>query len=1027
MSESVKKYDTFISYRRDGGWSLGRYLYERLSRDGYKVFFDVESMRSGKFNEQIYESIDDSASMVVVLPPRGLDRCVDEGDWVRKEVAYAISRGKTLIPVMMQGFSFPKTLPDDIAELPSFQGVRADSNVSADYWYENLKKYIDQQLDEPSRLHDPAPTPDQNENASIRSNFVASASFFTGREGETGTIHDRLDAGAHYLFVHGCGGIGKSELAKHYAQMYRDRYSVVLFLRYKNSLREMLLEVPVDHFRGTDEQRLEKLKGLFCSGMLVIIDNYDVPVEQETELIWLLQSGADLLITTRTNFAGIVDNTHILDLDSLPPDVLRTVFEHYSGITIIGSEDEKLFGEICRRVEYHTYAVELLARHTAFSGLTLREAADGLKAGIMQYSREDKVLTAKDDMVSRQSVPDLIRVLFRLSSLSEEQKQVLRNLSLLDYMVMTKRIYRGALNAQPSEMEALNELIERGIIRTRMAEKEEVLEMHPLIEETVRAELEPALGNCPAVYDFIRWKYVAYDWPEDVDGLHDPFSDAAEKYEFVRHAQFLLRFFANVDLCDDAALGLFCLWIRERLANPFIGTPENRYWDARLWQVPEASNSYRKEYQAISFALRGRTEKTEDLFDAQLAILHAWLRMGKAYFLYNVEEEEKIREEGTRQAFEDCFSTAAILAEKTSEIRLPASVFQAVLIAERSGSCRGLCEEIYRVCNEYISRNMSAEDMDCYDIPYDEDGRPMIGQWDKVREKRFADDYGGNDDSGMDEKKAGIHARYIAPFVNNPEKRIQVIREIMEDPELSLCEKLETIESCLEEISVFSEWLQWHRVNFYEELKGKDHTAYTDVADYCNKLLNSNRDRLKAEPECNKPYLGIKFTYFKNRILIACIEEDKEKVREILGEFLDIFKRNYDRYYLHKDSETWEEDGKPFRMIPYGNAFIEVMRMTSRIGKAAWTVMERIEALELERRIPEQLSPDLQEEIDRILADEFYDVIDHVNHAMACVTDDSDSWLTREEADKAVEYRRMLHARLEEIIDSGYKMRKEKD
>ena len=114
-------------------------------------------------------------------------------------------------------------------------------------------------------------------------------------------------------------------------------------------------------------------------------------------------------------------------------------------------------------------------------------------------------------------------------------------------------------------------------------------------------------------------------------------------------------------------------------------------------------------------------------------------------------------------------------------------------------------------------------------------------------------------------------------------------------------------------------------------------------------------------------------------------------------------------------------------MIPYGNAFIEVMRMTSRIGKAAWTVMERIEALELERRIPEQLSPDLQEEIDRILADEFYDVIDHVNHAMTCVTDDSDSWLTREEADKAVEYRRMLHERLEEIIDSGYKMRKEKD
>lgn len=438
-------------------------------------------------------------------------------------------------------------------------------------------------------------------------------------------------------------------------------------------------------------------------------------------------------------------------------------------------------------------------------------------------------------------------------------------------------------------------------------------------------------------------------------------------------------------------------------------------------------NKYLTEYQSISSMLRSRIAKTEDLFDAQLAILHAWMRMGRAFYLSYATEEEKKREEGTRQAFEDCFSTAVFLAEKTSEIRLPAAVFQAVVIAERLGSSRGLCDEIYRICNEYIARNMSVEDMGCYDIPYDEGGRPMIGRWERFREKRFPEDYVDNDNPAMDEKEERLHVRYIVPFVDNPEERIPIFREIMEDLELSLCEKLETIESCLEEISLFSEWLRWHQDEYFKELKGKDHTTYIAIMDFCNDLLNSHRARFMTDRECTAPYLDIKFLYFKNRMLIACIEEDKEKVKEILREFLDIFRRNYDRFYIHKDSVKREEDRKPYLMMPYGAPFIEVMHVTSRIGKAAWTVMERIEALELERRIPEQLSPDLQEEIDRILADEFYDVIDHVNHAMAYVTDDSDSWLTREEADKAVEYQRMLHARLDEIIDSGYKMRKKKD
>ena len=47
------KYDIFISYRRDGGQETARILRDSLAERGYRVFFDVESLRSGAFNTKL--------------------------------------------------------------------------------------------------------------------------------------------------------------------------------------------------------------------------------------------------------------------------------------------------------------------------------------------------------------------------------------------------------------------------------------------------------------------------------------------------------------------------------------------------------------------------------------------------------------------------------------------------------------------------------------------------------------------------------------------------------------------------------------------------------------------------------------------------------------------------------------------------------------------------------------------------------------------------------------------------------------
>lgn len=126
----MTEYQIFISYRRDGGEDLAGRISDKLKGLGYQVFYDVESMRSGTFNTQIYAAIEACEDVLLILPPRGLDRCKDEDDWVRLEIEHAIRCGKNIIPVMMRGFEFPAVLPGSIDGIRSYEGVK----VYAEYF-----------------------------------------------------------------------------------------------------------------------------------------------------------------------------------------------------------------------------------------------------------------------------------------------------------------------------------------------------------------------------------------------------------------------------------------------------------------------------------------------------------------------------------------------------------------------------------------------------------------------------------------------------------------------------------------------------------------------------------------------------------------------------------------------------------------------------------------------------------------------------------------------------------------------------
>lgn len=124
-------YDIFISYRRDNGEDKARILNQFLSAIGYRVFFDHESGMTGEFETEILAAVEVAPVFLMLLTPHCLDRCVEEGDWVRREIERATKFTKTIIPIRPNYdetifANLPNGIPDYVLRLSKLEFAEID-------------------------------------------------------------------------------------------------------------------------------------------------------------------------------------------------------------------------------------------------------------------------------------------------------------------------------------------------------------------------------------------------------------------------------------------------------------------------------------------------------------------------------------------------------------------------------------------------------------------------------------------------------------------------------------------------------------------------------------------------------------------------------------------------------------------------------------------------------------------------------------------------------------------------------------
>ena len=467
----------------------------------------------------------------------------------------------------------------------------------------------------------------------LRSSGISNTIRFVGREKEISRIHEAFAEGKHAVFLHGEGGMGKSCTAIAYSEAYRDEYDAVIFLRYRDSLQETLNRIEICNFDGgNDKEREQTLRRLLDNHVLLIIDNFDVEIDQDEYLPELIDYPAHILFTSRTDFASAYEGSVAqIDVGRLTDEQALDIFAHASRLDAETLARSEGYAKLCKRVEYNTLLLELMGRQCAASCISANELWQRMRHGLNQSERMEKVWTQKDGRRTRQSIHMALCILFDTTKLNESRQRALRNLYVLRFLDIERDTYCRFTDSKT--IDVLNELVELGWVQKR----EGFFMLHSMIDELVRNELCPDKHNCEAplrIEAFIR----------DTLDMRKEYSEY--EYEYKYNTDFLCAF-ATANLWNVSMRQMVFQWL-----NGLMTVTEDDCLDSSRGLPSPMGEQYGRMYAKLAKLADTCNLTDEEVADIRCICFVAWASCYHCYGRY--EDREKYcreRDEGCRLAY----------------------------------------------------------------------------------------------------------------------------------------------------------------------------------------------------------------------------------------------------------------------------------------------------------------------------------------------------------------------------------------
>lgn len=703
------------------------------------------------------------------------------------------------------------------------------------------------------------------------SDYPALSTQFYGREKEMLAIHRAFKEKSKAVFLHGEGGIGKSTLAIAYACNYRNDYDAILFCRYKTSLEDLLIDLAegIQNCDCDTTEKLRLLKRLLDQDILLIVDNFDVEIDQDDYLDEFLRYKAHILFTTRTNFASVyASEVRQIEVASLPYNKLVQVFCHASNLEVSSVQEDQLH-TLLKFVDYNTYGTELLGLQIASSGCSLNGLISKLSKGLEGLALSEKVRTRKDGKPVKKRLPDVIRTLFQIANLNEDRKRTLRNLYLLRFLNIDHETYRWYSYEFNQGIDILNDLVETGWVRYDSYRR--YFTLHPLVEELVKTDLAPDESNCIGVYHVIN---QLIEKTVDYDGYDD-----ADEYEFEHNCHFLCGFFAGLDFSVSKH--------RQKVINWFLGLIEHE-----LYIGSPHDYYFKKLHQKLLAEAECHHITPQETFDIRYILVNVWCYEFSYFRVGETPEERKKREEirllEFRSAFDHAKEAANALPDSQREDAL--NLLYTAIPWGRTAIDSDIPKDY--LLQLYLERPSAfafdIDDKDWLGIPVSDEERKNaeLGRERAIFPTNFSEESSGNH-SWTAHKDAALDA------ISSAESSLDAAKTLLKDSKTPIYEAVALLIGYCDEVihQIIISDLHDDTKKCLETINWDDFQSILDLVDFARESAewlpeydgyDLDENDFFTHADYSEPYISSIHSLQKHRVIVAAIKGDYPRFCELM-------------------------------------------------------------------------------------------------------------------------------------------------
>ena len=351
--------------------------------------------------------------------------------------------------------------------------------------------------------------------AYIVDNFSKNCTPIFGRKTEMKMLEKAFET-SNIVFLSGIGGIGKSALAREYAE--HQTYDIIVEV-WGNRLNQIILGIGINGWKkkeliGLHEDdpkytdiivnKLSELRGNRI--MLLIIHDYDT--QELLGVDKLKRIGCDVLITSRCSWKGYTEVT--LDPNGLSEKAAIDLFCYHSGM----QSDEKEIAALVKYLEYHPLLIELVAKQMNFSEYNKtypKEMLNELKKEGVKEHKYEKFHYSKDqrnieigDVYSH--LTNIFSIALKNGNLDEKEIKILRNMILIGNQNIDYISFAEWSGLKREEYPVLDALVHKGWL---IGEKG-TFRMHLAICEAIYRleEVQPTIENSKCFLEKFQYQKV---------------------------------------------------------------------------------------------------------------------------------------------------------------------------------------------------------------------------------------------------------------------------------------------------------------------------------------------------------------------------------------------------------------------------------------------------------------------------------------------------------------------------------------